>query len=229
MGQRILLGLVGLWIVLGVVMALAAAQTFEEALWGPGGPRAYGRASAEDLPDIPEDDPWQYLSPDPGDDPGDGMMLLDDPPPQVWVVHPSLPGASEPALCPRKKPPSSSQSTTLLAYGGPPGGTYTWDCDPGADGEYAIYASAQVGLTHTAHVEYEVDEQSANATSGYIRVFDAELTLEGGPSDPQSTLEDDTGLFINVGHGRKALTLSLLPGHPHQLMPSGFNPELSPR
>jgi len=207
-------------LVLGAVVAIAAAQTFEEALQG----------SAELCPPAEDelcDDQWDS----PWDDLCDEMMERGDRQPTIVVARPPLPEAAAPALCPLSKPPAeSNEGTTLWAVGTPPNGTYHWDFDEDEHGEYAVYSSTTTGLAYTVNVRYKVDEQEVGpVASGYIRVFNAELTFEGGSSDPQNAVEDDPGFFMAVGPARKALALTVSPFYPHELMPDDFNWETSPR
>jgi hypothetical protein len=166
-------------------------------------------------------------------------------PVEAWVVHPTLgedqggnphPGI-KPALCPLLKPPHPQgypnvhdEGTLLEADGAPMGGTFAWNFG-GKTGKEAWFESAALlGMEHQVSVTYTVQgEGQDTATSGYIRVFNAELTLEGGDDGPQANEEEDPGFVIGVGLPRKALTLTLSPSNPHNLMPDNFNWGLTTR
>jgi len=205
----------------------AAALAALAAVGGPGGVSA----QAPDLSfRLPDDTPVA------GDDcplpPGGDPILLGDPPRlqvDVVVLKPPLPVENgipypnrDPSLCPRLKPPYPLGSRTLVqALGFPAGvqGVYEWDF--GAGGASAWYQSTALG-TKQVGVTLTAAGQQAQDTSGYIHVFDAELTFEGGSADPQDDEEDNPGFFMAVGGPRKLLTMSLSPANPHDLMPDGF-------
>jgi hypothetical protein len=148
--------------------------------------------------------------------------------PSVQFIYPGGPGAGCPALCPLKKPPSYA-GVCLHAEGGPGGGgCYNWLCSA-ETGCFATYTSTTCGLEETTKVSYTVwKETSDEVTSGFIRVFDADLTFQGGSTDPQDTVEDDPGFFMAKGT-RKSLAISLSPADPDDVMPSSFDEDLHPR
>jgi len=124
MAQRVLGVLVGLFLLSCVVAALAAAQTFEEALWGsPEERAAFGVDFLDDMGEAAAADP---LCDEPIEDCEDelGEMMLLGGGVGVHVIQPCPPGATDPALCPRLKPPSYSQEAQLFALGWPDGGVY---------------------------------------------------------------------------------------------------------
>jgi len=65
--------LVGLALVLGAVVAIAAAQTFEEALDGPS---ELSPPAEDELCDEEWDSPWDDLCDEQWDDLGDELVLL---------------------------------------------------------------------------------------------------------------------------------------------------------
>jgi hypothetical protein len=71
-------------------------------------------------------------------------------------------------------------------------------------------------------VFYYVNQETVSATSGYIRVFDADLTFEGGDPDPECNVEAETGFFMALGPERKLLSLHLQPADPKAVFPEGF-------
>jgi hypothetical protein len=172
--------------------------------------------------------------------PDGGYMLLGGRGPTVEVIRPRLVwnGQEEeweydwdPVLCPRKKAPGNSQGVSLVAIGGPaPGGTYNWGFDENQHNDYAFYQSTQTGLTYYTWVSYtNGGKTSQEADTGFIRVFDADLTFQGGSSDPQDTVEDDPGFFMALGGPRKSLSLALDPADPDDVMPRSFDEDLHPR
>jgi hypothetical protein len=136
----------------------------------------------------------------------------------------------DPVLCPRKKAPGNCQGGSLVARGGPyPGGTYNWEFDETQHNDYAFYQSTQTGLTYYTWVSYtNWGKTSQEADTGFIRVFDADLTFQGGSTDSQDTVEDDPGFFMAKGT-RKSLAISLSPADPDDVMPSSFDEDLHPR
>jgi len=163
-----------------------------------------------------------------------GDELLDEVIVEVNVILPLFdPPDFRPALCPRTKPPNEDQYTWLFADGwcnleDPPPSTYTWSWPDAptwgsfSDG-WCDYWSYTVGLQKTAQVTYEVQDVGVDfGTSGFIRVFDAELTFEGMSTDEQSTIEDNPGAFVAKSGPRKGLTLSLYPQDPDDVMPYNF-------
>jgi hypothetical protein len=174
--------------------------------------------------------------------PGGGDTLLEETLVKVHVILPlcapdGLPEPPpldyRPALCPLRKPPSDDQYTTLRADGwcnleDPPPSSYKWSwpdvgqtLPPGS--ETCNYWSRTCGTTKQADVVYTVEEVGSDqAQSGYIRVFDADLTFEGLPDDRQDTTEEDPGAFVAKGSGRKHLALKPYPLDPDAVMPYNF-------
>jgi hypothetical protein len=139
---------------------------------------------------------------------------------EVWVYQPSGPPNNwSPLLCPRKKMPDNNQTTQVRANGDPQGGDYYWSGGGWtATGPEPFFNSASTG-DYIAHVHYEVQgEGEADDDSGYIHVFDAELTLDGTPDNT----EDSPGAFLAKGSARKLLTLTTVPADPDGVMPDGF-------
>jgi len=175
--------------------------------------------------------------------PGFGDELLEETIVEVHVVIPlcdpdGLPEPPpldyRPALCPLRKPPNDDQYTWLLADGwcnleDPPPSTYQWlwpdleDWTEPDSSEWGYYWSRSCGTTNQADVKYTVqDVGSDQATSGYIRVFDADLTLDDVPGDPQDTEEDDPGFVVAKGSGRMPFTLKFSPQDLNEVMPYNF-------
>lgn len=131
-------------------------------------------------------------------------------------------------MCPRRKPPSNNQSGQLVAQPNRQGGTYSWSPAGHIEGSGSTphYWSRTEGLTNTASVTYSQGGEGASDTSGYIRVFDAELTLDGLPADPQDNTEETPGAYIALGAARRALTISTWPSDPDDVMNHGFQDDV---
>jgi len=162
--------------------------------------------------------------------PGDGF-LLDDLVTvsifQPFADPPWFPNGWAPLLCPRKKAPANNQAATVRAIGDPDDwGLYFWSCviDPNpeqpiiwhATGPDAAFESERTG-TYGAWVDYYYIPYDEWATdySGDIRVFDAELTLNGTPD----ASEESPGAFMALDSPGKLLTLTMTPADPDTAMP----------
>jgi len=166
--------------------------------------------------------------------PGYGDMLLDDGvqvefdhPPYNPEAEPPVGRNSNPRLCPLKKPPDNDQGVEVSANGTPPWGQYNWPwpIDEHEHSDTAWYwcdTASEQNYRKTIWVNYHWEDWEADAESGYICVFDADLTFEGMPSSPQSTTEDSPGVFVGKGAPRKHLSVNLVPLDPDNVMPDGF-------
>jgi len=148
--------------------------------------------------------------------------------PTVQFYCPPYPGESCPLLCPLNKPPLYL-GALVWARGQPPWGTCPepWSWNASQERWQTVYTSTDNNLntclTHMETVTYFVEgEEPVSAESGYIRVFDADLTFEGGDPDPQCNVEAETGFFMALGPERKLLSLHLQPADPKAVFPEGF-------
>jgi len=228
-----------------VLAAVALSHVPGVSAQAPDGRSALTEAAIPDAGDLYLIPPDTDVGPPIAAPPDGGEMLLDElievdfiQPPVTWdEQEQTYVLDSAPILCPVQKPPFNQPKALVIADGTPAlpwhWYYYEWEppCDP-TDGDRTFYSTTSTSnekhgdvydYNQTATVSfYEQNLGGATNTSGYIRVFDADLTLDGLPDDRQDTTEDGPNVWMGVGSGRRKVTLNLVPADPNDVMPRGF-------